>query len=326
MARKVRRHQTSAFYHIILRGNNGQNIFFSDADRFKFCILIQQGLERFPHFMHGFCLMRNHVHLVLQAGDGPISSFMHHLSSCYAQYINRTQHRKGHLFQDRYCDFLVNDEAYLLKLIQYVHLNPVRAGLVKTPENYLWSSHQTYIGKTKILWLTQEVVLKKFHQNQNNARNLFHQYVLAGIGEKFAKEIHLEYCQETKFYRSNDALQVDFSLKTIMTQTPQLNQMPRSPSIHNLLEIVLKLTNFSLEELQSSQKHVKLSQARGILAFLVRKSNLKFKDLAVLLSKDASALSRLASATEKIAHSNADLTKLIQQAREALKALAGVDA
>lgn len=316
MARKVRRHQPSAFYHIILRGNNGQNIFFSDTDRSKFCILLQQGLERFPHFIHGFCLMRNHVHLVLQAGDGPISSFMHHLSSCYAQYINRTQHRKGHLFQDRYCDFLVNDEAYLLKLIQYVHLNPVRAGLVKMPENYLWSGHQTYIGKTKILWLTQEIVLKKFHQNQNNARNLFHQYVLTGIGEKFTKEIHSEYCQ-------SDALQVDFSQKTIMAQTPQLNQLSPSPSLYNLLEIVLKLTNLSLEELQSSQKHAKLSQARGILALLVRKSNLKFKDLAALLFKDASALSRLASLTEKTAHSDADLTKLIRQASEVL---AGVDA
>ena len=111
MSRKPRIHRPGAFYHVMLRGNNGQDIFFSDGDRSRFCLLLQQGIERFKYRIHGFCLMRNHVHLVIQAGALPLSPIMQHLASCYARYINHSQQRIGHLFQGRFRAILVDAES-----------------------------------------------------------------------------------------------------------------------------------------------------------------------------------------------------------------------
>jgi putative transposase len=144
--RKPRIHQRGSFYHVILRGNNGQDVFFSDKDRCRLCLIIQQGIERFGHRIHGFCFMNNHIHLIIQTEIISLSIIMHHLGSSYARYINHTYKRIGHLFQGRYKAILVAANNYLSELIRYVHLNPVRAGIVSLPENYSWSGHLTYLG------------------------------------------------------------------------------------------------------------------------------------------------------------------------------------
>ena len=125
--RKPRIHRPTFFYHVILRGNNGQQIFFSDIDRCRLCFIIQQGVERFDHRIHGFCFMSNHIHLIIQTGNVQLSKIMHHLGSRYARYINRTHKRIGHLFQGRFKAILVDEDNYLSELVRYVHLNPVRA-------------------------------------------------------------------------------------------------------------------------------------------------------------------------------------------------------
>ena len=123
----------------MLRGNNGQDIFFSDADRVRFCILLQQSSERFDHCIEAFCLMSNHIHIAVRTSDISISKFMHYLAFRYARFINRKYDRIGHLFQGRFKSVLVDDERYLKKLVRYIHLNPVRAGIVADPINYSWS-------------------------------------------------------------------------------------------------------------------------------------------------------------------------------------------
>jgi REP element-mobilizing transposase RayT len=160
----------------MLRGNNGQTIFFSDSDRCRLCLLIQQGIERFDHSVHAFCFMKNHVHLVIQTGTVPLSRIIQHLAFRYARYINRKQNRIGHLFQGRFKAILVDDNDYLLKLVRYVHVNPVRAGITADPKEYLWSSHRTYLGIDQLLWLCQNCVLLKFHSNHEIARERFETY------------------------------------------------------------------------------------------------------------------------------------------------------
>ena len=162
MARKPRLLYPGALYHAILRGNNGQTIFFDHKDRTRFCLLLQEGIERFGHRIHAFCLMTNHVHLAIQMGGIPLSRIMQNLSFRYTRWANWRQKRSGHLFQGRYKAVLVDADSYLEELTRYIHLNPVRAGIVKEPEDYPWSGHRAYLGLEMIPWLTTDWVLSQF--------------------------------------------------------------------------------------------------------------------------------------------------------------------
>ncbi|MDH5561852.1 MAG: transposase, partial [Deltaproteobacteria bacterium] len=127
MARKPRIHYPGAVYHVILRGNGGQDIFFSKADRSRFYLLLQDGAERFSHRIHAFCLMTNHVHLAIQVGEVPLSRIMQNISFRYTGYLNRRKQRTGHVFQGRYKALLIDADSYLVELVRYIHCNPVRA-------------------------------------------------------------------------------------------------------------------------------------------------------------------------------------------------------
>ena len=102
MARKPRLHYTGAVYHVMVRGNGGQNIFADDEDRHRFYLFLQEGVEKFGHRIHAFCFMSNHVHLAIQVGDKPLSRIMQNLCFRYTQWVNSRQKRVGHLFQGTY--------------------------------------------------------------------------------------------------------------------------------------------------------------------------------------------------------------------------------
>ncbi len=100
----------------MLRGNGGQDIFFCPEDRYHLFILMQEGIERFGHRVHAFCLMSNHIHLVIQVSDIPLSRIMQNLSFRYPRWVNSRHKRMGHLFQGRYKALLVDGDSYLLEL------------------------------------------------------------------------------------------------------------------------------------------------------------------------------------------------------------------
>jgi REP element-mobilizing transposase RayT len=146
MARKPRLHVPGGVYHVMLDGNGGPEIFLTDEDRLHFYDLVEEGVDRFGHRIHGFCLMGNHVHLVVQVAETPLAKIVQNLSFRYTRWIHRRQRTVGHVFQGRYKAILVDADAYLLTLVRYVHLNPVRAALVAHPDDYRWSGHRTYLG------------------------------------------------------------------------------------------------------------------------------------------------------------------------------------
>ena len=184
MARKPRIHISGGFYHIILRGNAGQSVFPADIDRYHFFLLLQEGTCRFGYRVHAFCFMTNHIHLVLQPSDIPLSRGMQNLSFRYTRWINWREKRTGHLFQGRYKAILVDGDCYLLELVRYIHLNPVRAGMGQTPDEYPWSSHRAYLGKEFFPWLSMDVVLEQFGQSSGRARTAYEAFVLDGLGEE----------------------------------------------------------------------------------------------------------------------------------------------
>lgn len=146
MARQPRVHLSGGYYHVMMRGNLGRDLFFSKSDRSHFLFLCQEGIERYGHRIHAFCLMDNHVHLLIQVGFVPLPKIIQNLSFRYTKFINRQTKETGHLFQGRYKAILVDADAYLLELSRYIHLNPVRSGLSEKPDDFEWSSHRAYIG------------------------------------------------------------------------------------------------------------------------------------------------------------------------------------
>ena len=190
MARKPRIHIPGGLYHVIFRGNGGQTVFLGDEDRFRFSLLLQEGTVRFGYRVHAFCLMTNHIHLALQCGDLPLQRGMQNLSFRYTRWINWRTKRTGHLFQGRYKAVLVDSDSYLLELVRYIHLNPVRAGMVKVPGDYQWSSHHAYLGKETLPWLTTEWALGQFGKSTATARSSYGNFVLDGLGEGHRPEFH----------------------------------------------------------------------------------------------------------------------------------------
>lgn len=160
MARPLRINYPGAFYHVTSRGNERKNVFKSKRDREKFFEYLESATQRYDAVIHAFCLMDNHYHLLIETPSGNLPQIMRHINGAYTTYFNVKRARPGHLFQGRYKAILVEIDEYAKELSRYIHLNPIRAKMVKTPEEYEWSSYRFYIGETKPpKWLYRDFVL-----------------------------------------------------------------------------------------------------------------------------------------------------------------------
>lgn len=146
MARCARKKSASGIYHIMLRGINRQDIFLDEEDRCHFLETIKRVKESGSCSIYGYCLMGNHIHLLLQEKEDELSVIMKRIGTSYAWWYNQKYDRVGHVFQNRFQSEEVETEAYLLGVLRYIHNNPVKANLVAKPEEYRWSSCQAYYG------------------------------------------------------------------------------------------------------------------------------------------------------------------------------------
>lgn len=178
MARPLRIIFPGAFYHITSRGNERKSVFKSKRDREKFLEYLETATERYNAVIHAFCLMDNHYHLLLETPAGNLSQIMHHINGAYTTYFNVKRTRSGHLFQGRYKAILVERAEYAKELSRYIHLNPVRAEMVATPERYEWSSYNFYIGREKTPeWLQREFILGYFGRRMSVAQEGYKNFV-----------------------------------------------------------------------------------------------------------------------------------------------------
>ena len=165
MARKPRVHYEGAFYHVTARGNNKSEVFRDEEDKQKYMDLVKKYGRKYAVTLHAYVLMDNHLHLLAQVAETPLSRYMQLVQQCYTQYFNRRHRRVGHLFQGRYNAELITNDVYLLEVVKYIHLNPVKAGLVERPDEYPWSSYRHYafgqgMGPVKTGFITS--VLKEY--------------------------------------------------------------------------------------------------------------------------------------------------------------------
>ncbi|MGH9872940.1 MAG: transposase [Pyrinomonadaceae bacterium] len=181
MARKGRAEVAGGLYHVITRGNNRRQIFNSAADYQKFLSLLAVQKSKLPFFLYAYCLMTNHVHLLLERQASAVGRIMHRQLTGYAQYNNRRQGRVGHLLQGRHKAILCQSERYLSELVRYIHLNPVRAGMVNQPEDYEYSSHRAYLGLAPAGIVDVDPVLRHFGVRKDVAGASYRQFAAAGI-------------------------------------------------------------------------------------------------------------------------------------------------
>ncbi len=170
MPRKSRQVSNTKVYHVILRGIDKQDIFVNEKDYYNFLQIIKETKEKFDYEIYSYCLMTNHVHIVIYDKNNQLSKIMQRIEISYSMYFNKKYNRQGHLFQNRFLSKKIEDREYLKIVCRYIHQNPLKAGIEKT-EKYKWSSYKEYIRKNTLI--NPRMLLLLFSENQHEAKEEF---------------------------------------------------------------------------------------------------------------------------------------------------------
>jgi len=182
MARPLRIEYEGAFYHVTARGNERRNIYYSKSDYERFKQYLIEAKKKYNCIIHCYVLMGNHYHLLIETPDANLNKIMHYVNGSYTTYINIRRNRSGHLFQGRYKAILVDKDSYIMELSRYIHLNPVRAKITEKPEDYPYSSYNSYIlgGKENII--SEDFILSMLSKEKGEARKKYKAFTENAIG------------------------------------------------------------------------------------------------------------------------------------------------
>jgi putative transposase len=304
MARRPRIQFEGAFYHIITRGNQRQDIFLDESDRRRYLELLHRYRIKCGFILYAYVLMTNHIHLLIETPDEPISRIMQLLNFTYTQYFNRKYGKVGHLFQGRYKSYLCDKDNYLLSLVRYIHNNPVRAGLAEDAGAYAWSSHGAYLQVTKTSVDTDKV-LRLFSERPSIARR------------KYAEFMTDERDESVSPYKAYEQQIVgdDRFIEEIGKRVKRIEKRAKKVPIKDLVIAVERETGVSLPEMVSRKRSEAFRTARGILVSLAREVGYNMMELQGTLKRDISVLSRLADITETNA-----VAKRLQKVRKRINA------
>jgi putative transposase len=235
MARPLRLEYLGAVYHLTARGNARQAIYVDDEDRRLFLQLLGAAVERYQWRCHAYCLMPNHYHLLVETPQGYLSAGMRQLNGVYTQRFNRRHNRVGHVFQGRFKAIVVERDTYLLELCRYIVLNPVRAGLVKRPGNFVWSSYRATAGVVKApAWLEQKWLLSQFSRQRRRAEAAYRAFVQDNLrGASPWKEVRGQVLLGSETF--SEKLAPLFTRQADVQEIPQLQRFAARPSLDQIL-------------------------------------------------------------------------------------------
>ena len=283
MARRPRLLAPGVLYHVIVRGNQRQKTFLSDGD-------YQAYLERLGRYrkslgvtVYAYCLMPNHVHLLVETGVQPLSRFMQGLQQSYTQYFNRKHRKVGHLFQGRYKAIVCDKDEYLLSLVRYIHLNPIRANMVRKLDEYPYSGHRHYVEGRVSEVLEPERVLDMFGGWAGYRR-----LVLEGL-----KDGHREdyYRVEDQRFLGDEAFAQKLKRKVNEEETPRAKKQ-----LSVVFRSAARAAGVEAQVLEGADRGWKVSQSRALVGdVLIRRLGYQLKDVAKCLGRDAATVSSLVS-------------------------------
>lgn len=315
MPRKARAEVEGGLYHVITRGNNRRQIFNSPADYQKFLSLLAVQKTKLPFFLYAYCLMSNHVHLLIERQASAVGRIMHRLLTGYAQYYNRRYRRVGHLLQDRYKAILCQSDRYLSELVRYIHLNPVRARIVSKPEDYEYSSHGAYLGLAPSGIADVDSVLRHFGAKKDMARARYRQFVAAGIKHGHSQKFYE--VEEGRFLGTQEF--VDATIHRI-GETSRTNRDAKKKSSpvgevepDRLIAAVEKVCRIPREEFCGSEKRAAAVLAKEMLILVALQLGASMSVLSQTIGISRSAVSRRHDAVRLKSRQNPSISQLASQ-------------
>jgi hypothetical protein len=245
--------------------------------------------------------MPNHVHLLVETSNEPLAKFMQGVQQSYTQYFNRAHNKVGHLFQGRYKAIVCEKEGYLLQLIRYIHLNPVRAKLVQKPEEYKYCGHRAYLsGKVSDL-VEPSRVLELF-----GGQGRYRRFVLDGIGEGHKEE----------FYRVEDQRYLgseEFKEK-VETEVEEKIKPKAKKSLDKAFKELAKQLKRDPAALRGPDRGWELSRARTLAAYiLVRRLGFGVSEVAAYMGRDQTTMSSLISRFSERIQSERQMVEEVQR-------------
>lgn len=305
MARALRITFPGAFYHVTSRGNDRKNVFKSKADRVKFLEYLKSATQKYSALIHAYCLMDNHYHLLLETPSGNLSQIMRHINGAYTTYFNVKRARSGHLFQGRYKAILVDIDEYAKELSRYIHLNPVRAKMVETPEMHDWSSYKFYIGKEKsVEWLYRDLILGYFGKKVSAAQKGYQEFVNALVNGKY--DSPLDEVVSSTLLGSPDFIAFIknkfLSGKKFEQELPALKELVPKASIQDIFD-----------EVESVFKREKALKRNVKMYLCQRYTSEKLKDIGIHFGIEASGVSQASRRVAKKMETDKKLKRKINK-------------
>lgn len=304
MPRQARIDAPGALHHIIGRGLERRAIFRDDVDRDDFLTRLERVITETQTRCHAWALMPNHFHLLLKTGDESIATVMRRLLTGYAGRFNRRHRRSGHLFQNRYKSILCQEEVYLLELVRYIHLNPLRAGTVKSLDEldrYPYCGHACLLGKAHHDWQETESVLGFFGNDLSSARQRYRAYVEKGMGQGRRPDLtggglvrsvggwqSLEAIRKAGVHQKSDERMLGDGnfVHTVLSRAKERLQwkydlVAKGIGFEQLLQWVSALTGIPVEAMVGPGKERRTVRARSLLCFwAVRELGIPLTDVA----------------------------------------------
>lgn len=304
MARKPRIEIGGALYHVIARGNNRRKIFRSDADYLRFIEILSTQKSKLPFYLYAYCLMPNHFHLLIEMQEDPVSRIMQRVLTSFSQYHNRKYKKIGHLFQGRYKSILCQSDRYLGELVRYIHLNPVRAKMVKRPKRFPYSGHRAYLGLDDSGLVDTEPVLRHFGASKKRAVEVYQRFVEAEIRSG----------SQDEYYRATEGrmLGSEEFVEKIKHRVGEhtAKRAPEPISMDELLAAAVRISGLEREELCSNSKKRRTVAMKEAVMIIGRERGIRGGELAAALKVDPSTVTRRMDAARSRLVTNEEVAKL----------------
>jgi len=325
MPRTSRLDVTGILQHVIVRGIEKRDIFLDDGDRRSFLarfskLLLENGMECLA-----WAIMTNHAHLLLRPQRAKLALFMRRLLTGYAVSFNLRHHRSGHLFQNRYKSIVCEEEPYLLELVRYIHLNPVRAGLVEGMDEldrYEWSGHSVLMGKQELPGQRTDEVLTYFGKRLKGARRRYRDYVAEGISRGKRDELVGGGLRRSlKLAGGSGVQEYDERILGSGEFVEELKRneglADRLPALMPVKEVIERLAGFfeiEVDDLRKRVKEKRAVEARNMISyFAVREMGHNGAEVAKLLNVTRSAVSVAAGRGEQFVRNHRPLLAQIKK-------------
>ena len=294
MPRKPRIFVAGASYHVYCRAARGERPFADEAAATTFLSILADVKHDHNLTILAWCLMPNHDHLVLRAGELPLWRSMRLVQGRFAKAFNRRRQVLGPAWQGRYKARLVEDPAYLMQAIAYVHLNPVAAGMVKDPASYPWSGHRQLVGRVRTGVLDVDEALAAFGPSRREALLTYRGVLSRGRDESWIRAGPGQLPWWRRLSDKDDELHLDPRKPRLDWQGAVQSPEPRSADAGGLLRAVAAGLGLDVEAIGGRSRGEGLQRARQLVMLIgVERCGLRVKDLAAVIGRGAGSASRL---------------------------------